>query len=358
MTEQELRRACEDSDVDYEVVVRYKEEHPELSYDYIVRYCKCVKKSLHRLCSEAGVSYATAHAYIIRNTGATNKQAILYYNPDFEAQEYAFDEKLSLRKKCFIDGADYGRADYYKRRYNLSDEDAIELAFDEKLSLRKKCFIDGVDYNRACYYKRRDNLSDEDAIELAKSKPETLKSKCKKEDVRYGRAISYRANHPELSDEQVLEICKTPKVVQREVCENLGLPFYGVATYMSKHKVSFDEAIEHSLEIANKKGEVYKECAKNNVSYVDVMRYWRVNPWILECELVASFIKDVEKGRYTNESFEAYCRKVGVPEEEMNKAWYLYSALGRTKEEAAMEFLPGSYINAEGELVVMQDDFE
>jgi len=288
-----------------QTVMGYHYRNPELSDDEVFAYFHKEKElSFRQKLEKANLDISYPRAIYYKNE-----------NPNLSEEDVIDLIRKKLETRSFVDKCrDAGLSDkkiiacqaYRTKHKELSDEEIIQI-YTEKgdgISFKARCIEDGITYSRAKYIKRKyphltyekvkDYVLDNEAFMQYENRGKTTAELCREYDVSYDEVIKYRKRYKGLSNEEAvkatIEYLNKPKEKTRtQICEELGTSLSTIYSYMYRHEVSFEVALEmwkanqgketfsslcRKYGIDNKKACTYR-CDHRPITDVEVILHYR-----------------------------------------------------------------------------------
>lgn len=217
---QELKKKCEDNNINYDTARDYHNKHKDLSVNDIIEYYNTYHKnnnyhgkSIRQACKELGLCASSIY-------GIHNEHPEQSYE---EIIDRLINKKQSISELCNIHNISVQAFYKYKEAHpELSVEQIIDYYTTREISLRELCKQNNIDYKTCCYYKsKHPEFNNDELIDF-----------CIQNMI--GRVKS----------ENIGEVIK-PTGKLKEKCIRLGLDYTKVKQYRYMNKTTDEIAIIH-----------------------------------------------------------------------------------------------------------------
>lgn len=172
----------------------------------------------------------------------------------------------------------------------------------EQPSLKQLCKQFHVDYRTVLKYVQKNSklveVSNEQIVKsyiIHKIDTSSFVYLCNQYNINPSTAYSYRRRHPELTNEQVIEYYLTPKAIPfKQLCIQYGVDWVEARDYKRRHnnKNLTNEQIIHYLLNTHKhtkKGAFSKLCKKYNIDYDKAKAYKKNNKDLTIMQVIQHF---------------------------------------------------------------------
>lgn len=184
----------------------------------------------------------------------------------------------------------------------------------------------------------------------------SFKQLCLENEIKYNSAINFRKRHPELNDKQIIKHylspkkkyirrCLTPEAtILKNLCKQYNVDYHNVYSYKHRHPELTNKQVIYRF--LNPTQTLKDICKQYNINILTLYKYKERHPELTDEQLIQYYLMKKPKL-----SFSSLCKQYNI-NYNITKS-YKRDHPELSDIQVIQYYLPNSYINTQGELIVI-----